>query len=497
MKIQRKPHMFSGTTIKGLFCAMLAGIICFTVGCKKFIDVNAPGTSLTNTNVYSTDATAVAVVTGIYTNIMVQNFPGIEVNATSVYCGLSADELTYFSAASRPSLQAYYTNSLTNSVGTDLWSIYSTVYTANAAIQGINASQSLTPAIKQQLLGEAYFMRAFCYFYLTNLFGNVPLVLSTDYQTNSSLPNTAQTTIYTQIISDLKNAQSLLSSQYLDGTLLSVSSDRARPTKWAATALLARTYLFYGNLTGNQSDFNNAIIQSDTLINNTGLFGLSTLNNAFLRSSLGNNEAIWQLQPVNAQVNTPDGSFFILPASGPSGSYPVYLNNSLLNSFEPGDQRKVDWISSVTDTINGSATTYYFNFKYKSSVITTQLTEYEMVLRLGEIYLIRGEAEANVGSTSAAEADINTIRNRAGLPNYAGAADENSLLTAFLAERQHELFTEWGHRWLDLKRTKNIDVVMGVVSAQNGGIWASYKQLYPIPLGDIQSDYNLKQNQGY
>jgi hypothetical protein len=65
-------------------------------------------------------------------------------------------------------------------------------------------------------------------------------------------------------------------------------------------------------------------------------------------------------------------------------------------------------------------------------------------------------------------------------------------------ERRIELFSEWGHRWLDLKRTNRVDAVMGVVTPiKGGGTWQSYKQLYPIPQGDIDKSYSLTQNPGY
>ncbi len=61
-------------------------------------------------------------------------------------------------------------------------------------------------------------------------------------------------------------------------------------------------------------------------------------------------------------------------------------------------------------------------------------------------------------------------------------------LTALYHERQVELFTEWGHRWLDLKRTKRIDAVMAPVTQQKGGAWNSNWQWYPLPQSEIQTD---------
>jgi hypothetical protein len=122
-------------------------------------------------------------------------------------------------------------------------------------------------------------------------------------------------------------------------------------------------------------------------------------------------------------------------------------------------------------------------------------------MRLAELYLIRAEAEANGagGGISAAISDLNKIRIRAGLSDYAGNTDKNSVLAAILHECQVELFTEWGHRWFDLKRTGKIDSVMGIVTPQksNGAPWNSYQQLFPLPWPDIEKDMNLTQNPGY
>jgi len=120
-------------------------------------------------------------------------------------------------------------------------------------------------------------------------------------------------------------------------------------------------------------------------------------------------------------------------------------------------------------------------------------------MRLAEQYLIRAETEANGagGGTNSAVQDLNIIRNRAGLANYSGATDKASLVTAILHERQVELFTELGHRWLDLKRTATVNAVMSVVTPQKGGTWDANWQLYPIPRTEIQVNPNLKQNPGY
>ena len=113
--------------------------------------------------------------------------------------------------------------------------------------------------------------------------------------------------------------------------------------------------------------------------------------------------------------------------------------------------------------------------------------------------MIRAEARAQIGNISGAQSDLNTVRNRAGLADTP-AGDQASLLAAILDERRHELFSEWGHRWFDLKRTGKIDEVMSLVTPiKSGGVttWHSYQQLYPLPLSELQRAPNLVQNSGY
>jgi starch-binding outer membrane protein, SusD/RagB family len=269
------------------------------------------------------------------------------------------------------------------------------------------------------------------------------------------------------------------------------TTERLRPNKYAATALLSRAYLY-------ANDWTNAEIQASAIISNSASYDTTELKDVFLKNS---KEAIWQLQPVNIGWNTEDARIFILPSSGPTGNssvsgYPVFMSNSLLNLFEPGDQRKTNWINAVTIGGGTGIATYYFPYKYKCATLNNPVTEYTMILRLGEQYLIRGEARAQLNKIPEALADINVVRIRARLPSLT-INDKNSLLNAILRERQVELFTEWGSRWLDLKRTNTIDPVMNGVASTKGTTWNTNWALYPIPIYDITQNPNLIQNSGY
>jgi hypothetical protein len=473
-----------------IFCITLSILLIIVqmadISCKKLVVVNPPLTSLTVTNVYQNDATAIAVLTGIYTTLSEGIF-ATGVKSISFDCGLSADELQGNSESLGTPFLPFYENALTNQNNLTFWeNFYGYMYTVNEALAGVTNSTSLTPAVKQQLQGECKFLRAFIYFYLVNLYGDVPLVITNDYQSNSSLSRAPMSQVYHQIISDLIDAQILLSSNFVDGTLLNSTSERVRPNKWAATTLLARTYLYTQN-------WDSAEIEATEVINNSSLFSLDTLNGVFLKNST---EAIWQLQPVNSNQNTMDGYYFIL-TSPPSDPYnnPVFLSVNLVNAFEKNDNRMVDWINSYT---SDSITYYYYPFKYKVKTSGT-LSEYLMVLRLAELYLVRSEAEVEQNELIDAKNDLNIIRIRAGLDSTTSVSKAD-LLTSILHERQVELFTEWGHRWMDLIRTGNVNSVMGPpgnVCVSKGGSWSSNWQLYPIPINDLQTDVNLSQNVGY
>jgi hypothetical protein len=468
------------------------------VGCKKFVAIEAPITTVNEENVYKTDATAIAVLTGIYSSIVNDGrFMGRA--SISLLSGLSADELTLASIITDARLLAYYKNQLranpSENYGTELWggggtNIFNYLFICNAAIEGVNNSGSLTASVKRQLLGEAKFMRAFFYFYLVNFFGDVPLVLTTNPAINASLSRSPVPQVYQQIVADLKEAQQLLSDNFLNKDLQNYAGtpERVRPTKWVATALLARTYLYL-------ADYSNAEVESSKIISNTAQFSLPpALNSVFLKNST---ESIWQLQPVQIGRNTEDAFVFILPATGPNASVnPVYLSPQLLNEFEPGDLRRKggNWIDSVIVSGNN----YFFPGKYKATITSGAISEYLMVFRLAEQFLIRAEARAQQNNIGGAQDDLNKIRTRAGLPDTK-ANDKISLLAAILKERQVELFTELGHRWLDINRTGNIDAVMSAVTPlkANGGKWQSYQRLYPVYYNDILKNSNLSQNNGY
>lgn len=467
-------------------------------GCAKMLDVDQPVNKIDESTVYKTDATAIAVLTDLYANMSTSPFEGGEYAGLPVFTGLSADELLMYSTAGHLSgIRTHYMNNLSANIFANrgntpaFWGAsYNAIYVANAAIEGLNASSSLTPAVKQQLLGEALFIRAFRHFLLVNVFGDIPVVVTTNYKVNSTLSRTPKELVYRQIIADLKEAQSLLSDRYLGSNLQSSSQERVRPNRWAATALLAKAYLYAGDNPNAETEASKVIAHS-TLFNVEGI----PLSDLFLKNS---QETIWALQPVfgGYSSNTTEGRYFKL-TEFPESEWMVTLSPHIAEEFESGDERRTEWVGSLV--LGGK--TYYYPRKYKVGLENVENREYSVQLRIGEQYLIRAEARARqnkISGANSAASDLDFIRSRAGLPSTT-ASNEPQMLDAILAERRSELFTEGGNRWFDLQRFGKIDEVMEDVAPEKGGVWAPYKALAPIPQEEMDRNPSMRghQNTGY
>jgi hypothetical protein len=454
---------------------LLLSIVLLTAfnSCERFLEVDPPKTKIETSLVFKNERTADQAIIAIYATMSNTGaFASGDENSVSTLCGLSADELINY-PRKMPEPQEFDENDLTalNANVFNLWtSLYKAIYLSNAALEGLDAAASINSNVKTVLKGEALFDRAFCYFYLVNLFGDVPLIISTDYAINAKAPRVAKDNVYKQIINDLLEAKALLNDDYN-------GAERIRPNKATAEGMLARVYLFTG-------DWGNAELYSTLVIDQTR-YELTDLNKVFLANSL---ETIWQLKP-GTQIDLVSGATHEASVFTP----PMILNfnvlqSTLVTSFEPGDQRYVEWVRKYG--------TIYHPYKYRQNNVNNPLTEYSTVLRLSEQILIRAEARAqldNLWGNNSAEADINRIRNRAGLGNTS-AGTKDQLLSAIAQERRVELFTEWGHRWLDLKRTNQADLVLDPLKPK----WSSIDALYPIPQKERNNNPNLKpQNPGY
>ena len=445
-----------------------SAIFCLMSSCKKYIQIAPPSNEATSAVVFSDEQSALSTVMGLYYQMSTNGLTIFD-GGMSIFAGLSADEFsnTTVSTTYDPFSKNLIPPNETTTNLNRLWRwAYTVIYQTNAIIEGLAKSTALNQSFKDKLTAEAKFCRAFTYFYLVNLYGEVPLLTSTDFRITSVAPRSSTADIYQLIKTDLLFAENLLAASYPEGDI--------RPTRFTASALLARLYLFMG-------DWVNAEIKASLVINSNNYSLATDLGNVFLA---GSSEAIWQLSHTN--FNTYEGFTFI-PSASASSKPSLALTPALLNSFEPGDQRKTKWTGSKT--VSGVTYTYPLKYKIKNS---STVSEDNMVFRLAEQYLIRAEARAQQNNISGAQSDLNIIRNRAGLTGTS-AIDQASLLLAIEQERRIELFAEWGHRWLDLKRWNQVNAVLGVIKPT----WNATAVLYPIPQAEINLNPFLTQNPGY
>ncbi|WP_268223526.1 RagB/SusD family nutrient uptake outer membrane protein [Sinomicrobium oceani] len=460
-------------TVYNLRMGIVLWFCTFCIACEDFVDVGSPNSRIVSEVVFEKDETAVSAVVGIYHELYgLTHFASGSQYSVTVTAGLSADELDAHTFTE--TFAEFYQNdiAIANQANLNIWSTgYNTIYMANAVLEGLALSESVTETTKKQLEGEAKFIRAFIHFYLTNLYGEIPLITTTDYRENALVSKSPLENVYKQIIKDLEDAQGLLGSTY-------PASERTRPNRFTAMALLARVYLYLENWT-------DAELLAGEVIHETGMYTLlDDLEEVFLANS---RETIWQISPVGVG-HTREGNIFILE------SVPTLfaLSKTIVNAFETEDKRLLHWVSAFED----GTETYYYPYKYKIKTSTEAPTEYSAVLRYAELYLIRAEARARQGKLADAIADLDIIRKRAGLPllkEMHPNITQPDLLVAIAQERKVELFAEWGHRWLDLKRTDKADTVLG--SYKPG--WQPTDVLYPIPEVELSKNPSLTQNEGY
>lgn len=444
----------------------------FTIfSCERFVEVDLPTNQLVTQSVFASDATAKAAMSGVYEQMM-ESLTTYTNGMLTLYAGLSSDELINYSAASAKI--EFYNNAISpanTELKANIWDrAYKYIYQANAVIEGIRNNPNVSEAVSQQLEGEAKFIRAFCHFYQVNLFGKVPYITSTDYRVNITASQLEPSESYALMTSDLLDAQKLLSQS---------TENPIRPGKTAVTALLSRVYLFSRNWSEAE--------RLATLVIDDGRFGLvQDLNEVFKVSS---KEVIWGLRPVTGSTNTGDGYLFVQTSGIPVNAG---ISDSLMARFEAADKRKTAWVN----TYAFNSRFYHLPNKYKIKTAQT-ITEHNCVLRLAETYLIRAEARAELGDIAGATADLDKIRVRAGLAGIEkvlGPVTQKRLSKAISEQRQLELFAEWGHRWMDLKRIGEADQVLGLAKPS---WWQPTDALYPIPQSDMLNAPSLVQNQGY
>lgn len=349
---------------------------------------------------------------------------------------------------------------------TEAWTqMYQAINGANnvlAGVPGVNDPR-LTAAEKSQLLGEAYFLRALVYFDLARGWGGVPLVLTPTRtkENGQGIGRSTQAQTYDQVLADLTQAEALLP----EGTT------RNRAVQTTARALRARLHLY-------RQQWAEAEAYATQVIGSSN-YSLVTPYRAISTAPFLSRESIFELTFSNSDANSMWNNWFPSALGGQFNFQPVPAAITLLNDPTMGGTRSA---LLATTTIAGSPVTYG-NLYSRSA----QRDDPSYVLRLAEQYLIRAEARAKQGKLTAALADLNAVRSRAGVPASTAATAEQ-LLLAIENERRVEFAFE-ADRWFDLVRTGRAGAVLGVTDQRR---W-----LFPLPFNDLVVDPSLTQNPGY
>jgi hypothetical protein len=427
--------------------------------CKKFVATPIPSSILQPNQVFASDGSATSALLGGYYSVN-----GAVSNVYS-YASLFSDELIYANASGIV-LQAM-TNTYDNTTDYGFFTTcYKAIYNCNAILEGLRGNTAVSDSVGKLIRGESEFLRAFCHFRLVSFYGSVPLIETTDVTQTAAEGDSPVSEIMDSVIADLNDAYNLLPATY-------PSADRVRANKWAVGALLARVYLY-------NKDWKNAETITTRVIG-SGVYSLPTdLNTVFLKSSP---EVIWQLWQQN-------GYNFVASSWLPySTQVYYYARPELLSAIEPGDKRKDAWLKAGI----GPDSLHYYPYKYKQRLTNTGTAQEDLVeLRLAEQYLIRAEAMAQENNISGGVADLNVIRERAGLSDTT-AADASGLLGAIEQERRIELMMESGHRWFDLNRTGRTTLQIAPVKST----WMARDTLLPVPTAILLTNTNLKPTPGY
>jgi hypothetical protein len=459
-------------TVQSLLIVLLAA------GCSNVLDVH-PVDDVDESQAISTPAGARAAVAGMYDAMQSFNYYGGQL----VFFGdLSADDVEHTGTfTTYRQLDQNDITSDNSSVETFWEGLYRAIGRANIVIEKVPAVAGLDPAERDVMLGEAHFIRALTYHNLVKFWGDtaasgmgVPIVLTPapDIPTTSLVTRATTGEVYTQILTDLSDAETLLAGS---------SNDSHRANLMAIRALRARVFLHQKNWAGAETEAEAVAAGGYSLAADYGdLFtpdGDDTPED-ILRLQFDAVDFCWEgyyYLPYEVQ-----GRGEIAPSVDLIQAYAPSFNGSPA-TFVTADLRGQRNISFV-DPLDGAT-------KYGSKWLTGIGAEDIQVFRLAEVLLIQAEAEARQNKLGEAEATLTPIRTRAGLP--AAGLDtmtQANAINAVLNERRLELAFE-GHRWPDLVRTGRVQTFLPAVAA--------FQTLYPIPLNELDVAPGLVQNPGY
>lgn len=463
--------------------------------CKKALDID-PTTSYSTTNFWKETPQATAALYGAYTLLQSAMAP------ESVYFGEArADNVIQNPLALSSQTLNLLTNNLNSSLSISSWNgLYQVVNQTNLIIkntaimkaEGLYAGKT---ADYNSVRSQAFALRAFCYFYMTRLWGDLPLVTEplADANQNYYVVRSDTGLVYQRIQSDLDSANVIP----IPTTYATASATRAQFTAGALNALYTDFYMW-------RHQYANALIYSQKVLSNgnyslTGLYSATSGIDYNVNPLLIDNTAYAQMFTKGFSTE----SIFEIDynyAERATRSYLITVYGDL--GFQPYFKASGVLMSKFTSTdlrskVNFDTNTGIVKFFEKSGFVRGTMDDKNLIMyRLADIMLLRAEALNKTHDVPDAIALVNQIRARAGATTYV-PADYSSLTTdqvenLILDERQRELCFE-GKRWFDLVRTGKAIQVMQPINGLNN----TDNYLWPIYITEIRLNPLLVQNSYY
>ena len=448
-------------TIKYIVIALL--LVTGNLSCKKFLEVK-PQDSVPDDLTIVDKTSAQTALRGVYRALSADGYYGSSFPSIGY---LQGDNVQW--TGSQSIVQQFIDHKVKadNATVAAVWSaIYATINRANYVIAKVPTleDKSFTDADRNQTTGEAYFIRALCYFDLARTWGGVQLVLTPTYSSSdkTNIKRSAIADTYAQVLADLNKAATLLASP--------TAQNPVRANKETAWALLARYYLY-------QQNWAEAAAYASKVIGNATNYQLLIPYGSFFSPSgaVATRESVFELSYSTTYTNGHRGQWQPPANGGTRQIAPSDAFVALVNDPVTGGNRNV----LVAKTAAGL---WYGNLYYRSPA-----TDPAYVLRIAELYLIRAEANAQQNNLGLALADLNAVRERAGLTSLNLPA-QGDVLLAIENENRIEFAFE-PHRWFDLVRTRRVGAVLGLSDPA--------KYILPVPATELLTDPALEQNPGY
>ncbi|WP_010137025.1 RagB/SusD family nutrient uptake outer membrane protein [Ochrovirga pacifica] len=429
-------------------------------------------------------------IIGIYDAIQGQNSTDPDDNHAIMYeyyiTEMRSDNTRTKSQEGEAAQFEFYNVEATNGIVKDYYaSFYNVIYRANIVLANLDVVTDETT--KMAFEAEAKFLRAYAYFNLVRLFGDLPLIdrVISPLETEIQFTRVATAQIYELIVSDLTTAVAGLDNTY-----------KTRASKAAAQTLLAKVYL-----TKEDKDYTQAqLLLEDVMTSGYSL--LPNFNDVFYTEE--NAEIIFAIGYNTTSDDSQNFSAEWMNGVGRTSGVNYVTADAVaaLDAFG-GDRTQYSYRIDPSQTTQNQVTKYLPNGENggadgKTFTLDATLAGNDwIVLRYADVLLLHTEAiMAGATETSNVNAvnSFNQVRNRAGL-----ADDSDGIVTKdeLLIERRVELAFE-NHRFFDLVRLGRAEAVFSAFSAANGLGYSSSDLLLPIPQREINlSDGIMKQNPGY